>query len=97
MGKLEPRHFSLIIGILTVSFVVFQVVKERVFKNKTPFEPGYGTGTAAGIGAGLTSTFAHGAGPLVNIFLIPQRLPKVEFISTRVLIFTWIKMSFFNG
>jgi len=68
MGRLEPRHFSLIIGILAVSFVVFQVVKERVFKNKTLFELGYGTGTAAGIGVGLTSTFAHGAGALVNIF-----------------------------
>ena len=48
-------------------------------------------------GDGFTSTFAHGAEPLVNIFLIPQRLPKVEFISIRVLIFTWIKIPFFIG
>ena len=56
--------------------------------------------TAAGIGVGLTSPFAHGAGPVVNIFMLPQSLPKVEFISTRVLIFTWInwiKMPFFIG
>ena len=100
MGRLEPGHFNLIIGVLAVGFVVFQVVKERVFKNETPFKPGYGTGMAAGIGAGLTSTFAHGAGPVVNIFMIPQKLPKIEFISTRVLIFTWInwiKMPFFVG
>ena len=100
MGRIEPSHFNLIIGILAVSFVVFQVVKEKVFKNETPFKPGYGTGLTAGIGAGITSTFAHGAGPVVNIFMIPQKLPKVEFISTRVLIFTWInwiKMPFFIG
>jgi uncharacterized membrane protein YfcA len=59
MGRLEPRHFSLIIGILAVSFVVFQVVKERVFKNKTPFEPGYGTGTAVGIGTGFHQHLLH--------------------------------------
>ena len=59
MGRLEPRHFSLIIEILAVSFVVFQVVKERVFKNKTPFEPGYGTGTAVGIGARLIPAPLH--------------------------------------
>ena len=100
MDRMEPRHFSLIIGVLAVSFVVFQLVKEKVFKNETPFVPGYGTGTAAGMGAGLTSTFAHGAGPMINIFMIPQRLPKEEFVSTRVLIFTWInwiKMPFFVG
>ena len=100
MGRIEPSHFNLIIGILAVSFVVFQVVKEKVFKNETSFKPGYGTGLTAGLGAGITSTFAHGAGPVVNIFMIPQKLPKVEFISTRVLIFTWInwiKMPFFIG
>ena len=81
MDRMEPRHFSLIIGVLAVSFVVFQLVKEKVFKNETPFVPGYRTGAAAGIGAGLTSTFAHGAGPMINIFMIPQRLPKEEFLS----------------
>ena len=100
MDRIEPSHFSLIIGVLAVSFVVFQLVKEKVFKNETPFVPGYGSGTAAGIGAGLTSTFAHGAGPMINIFMIPQRLHKEVFVSTRVLIFTWInwiKMPFFVG
>lgn len=100
MDRMEPSHFSLIIGVLAVSFVVFQLVREKVFKNETPFVPGYGSGTAAGIGAGLTSTFAHGAGPMINIFMIPQRLHKEVFVSTRVLIFTWInwiKMPFFVG
>ena len=37
---------------------------------------------------------------MINIFMIPQRLPKEVFVSTRVLIFTWInwiKMPFFLG
>ncbi len=49
MDRMEPRHFSLIIGVLAVSFVVFQLVKEKVFKNETPFVPGYGTGMVAGL------------------------------------------------
>lgn len=100
VDRMEPRHFNIIIGTLAVGFVIFQLLKERFFKNETPFQPGYGTGTTAGVGAGLTSTFAHGAGPMVNMFMIPQRLPKEEFVSTRVLIFTWInwiKMPFFIG
>ena len=37
---------------------------------------------------------------MVNIFMIPQRLPKEEFVSTRVLLFiwiNWIKMPIFLG
>ncbi|MCX8108255.1 MAG: sulfite exporter TauE/SafE family protein, partial [Verrucomicrobiae bacterium] len=32
----------------------------------------------------------HGAGPLVSMFLIPQRLSKVVYVGTTVLVFTWI-------
>src|SRR4051812_22326103 len=48
--------------------------------------------------AGVTSTFAHGAGPVVSLFLIPQRLPKEIYVGTTVLVFTWInwiKLPFF--
>ncbi|MSU04862.1 MAG: sulfite exporter TauE/SafE family protein, partial [Pedosphaera sp.] len=44
------------------------------------------------------STFAHGAGPVVNAFLIPQRFPKEIYTGTTVLVFTWmngIKIPFF--
>ncbi len=48
---------------------------------------------------GITSTFAHGAGPLAAIFLIPQRLPKEIFVGPNVLLFAWvncIKLPFFG-
>ena len=51
-----------------------------------------------GIGAGITSTFAHGAGPLVSMFLIPQQMSKEIYVGTTVLVFTcinWLKMPFF--
>src|SRR5206468_107937 len=46
----------------------------------------------------ITSTFAHGAGPVVSLFLIPQKMSKELFVGTSVLVFTWvnlIKMPFF--
>jgi uncharacterized membrane protein YfcA len=51
-----------------------------------------------GLGAGITSTIAHGAGPVVTMFLVPQKLPKEIFVGTTVLVFTWInwiKVPFF--
>lgn len=90
IGKFTPRQLNLAIGLLAISFVVFQIVKERVFRAEGTFKPDHKLGVLFGIGAGITSTFAHGAGPVVAMFLIPQRLSKVLFVGTTVLVFTWV-------
>lgn len=98
IGKFSPRELNLAIGVLAVGFVLFQLVKEAVFRAEGEFKPGHGIGLPFGIGTGITSTFAHGAGPVVSMFLIPQRLSKTLFVGTNVLIFTWvnwIKLPFF--
>ncbi|MGC8743958.1 MAG: sulfite exporter TauE/SafE family protein [Verrucomicrobiia bacterium] len=102
VGKFSPRQLNICIGIIAVAFVLFQLIKEKIFKLEREFKPSHKTGFPCGIFAGLTSTFAHGAGPVVSIFLIPQKMPKEIFVGTTVLIFTfinWIKMPFFifNG
>lgn len=98
IGRFSARELNLAIGVLAVAFVVFQVVKERVFRAEGAFQPGPMLGLPFGIGAGITSTFAHGAGPVVSMFLIPQRMPKEIYVGTTVLVFTWvnwIKLPFF--
>jgi uncharacterized membrane protein YfcA len=87
---------------MAVSFVAFQMIKERIFAAEGRFRPGHLLGSICGVGAGVTSTFAHGAGPLVSVFLIPQALPKEIYVGTTALVFfwiNWIKMPFFvlNG
>lgn len=99
---LSPRQLNIAIGALAVAFVAFQFVKERVFAAEGSFTPGWGVGLPCGLGAGITSSVAHGAGPLVAVYLIPQKLPKEIYMGTHVLIFTlinWIKLPFFvaNG
>ena len=79
-------------------FVIFQFSKERIFRAEGAFEPNHVLGIPCGMGMGITSTFAHGAGPLAALFLIPQRLSKEIFVGTNVLVFAWvnwIKMPFF--
>jgi uncharacterized membrane protein YfcA len=78
--------------------VLFQLLKERIFRAEGAFAPNHLIGVPCGIGAGVTSTFAHGAGPVVSVFLIPQRMPKEIYVGTTVLVFTWInwiKLPFF--
>src|SRR5437867_10242128 len=98
LGRFSNRQLNIAIGVLAVIFVLFQLLKERIYRAEGAFAPNHSIGVPFGIGAGITSSFAHGAGPLVNLFLIPQRMPKELFVGTSVLIFTWmnwIKMPFF--
>jgi uncharacterized membrane protein YfcA len=100
IGRFSARELNIAIGCIAVAFVVFQVAKDLILRAGRAFVPGHGLGVPFGIAAGITSTFAHGAGPVVTMFLVPQRLPKEIFVGTMVLIFTWvnwIKMPFFVG
>jgi uncharacterized membrane protein YfcA len=98
IGVLSKAQLNFAIGLLAVSFVVFQLTKEIIFKAEGAFSPSHAIGIPCGIGAGFTSSIAHGAGPVVSVFLIPQKLPKDIYVGTTVLVFTWvnwIKMPFF--
>jgi uncharacterized protein len=96
--RFSARELNVAIGGIAVSFVLFQLVKERIFRAEGAFEPNHKVGVPIGLATGITSTFAHGAGPIMSMFLIPQRLPKEVFVATNALIFTfvnWLKMPFF--
>jgi uncharacterized membrane protein YfcA len=98
LGRFSSRELNLVIGILAIGFVIFNVTKDRLFRQHSAFKPSHTTGVPCGIGAGLTSTFAHGAGPVVTLFLLPQNMPKEVYVGTTVLVFTcinWIKFPFF--
>ena len=98
VGQFSPRQLNIAIGVIAVGYVGFQLVKERIFRAEGAFRPNHRIGLPCGIGMGVTSTFAHGAGPVAAMFLIPQRLPKEIFVGTSVLVFAWvnwIKLPFF--
>lgn len=98
VGKFSPRQLNITIGLIAVLFVVFQWVKARLFRAEGAFAPNHAVGVPCGMGMGITSTFAHGAGPVAAMFLMPQRMPKEIFMGTSVLLFTWvnwIKLPFF--
>lgn len=90
LDKFSPRQMNIAIGVICIGFVVFQVAKEKIFEAEGSFAPNYAVGIPCGFGAGVTSTFANGAGPLVAMFLIPQKLTKESYVATTALVFAWI-------
>jgi len=98
VGLLNPRQLNVAIGCIAVAFVLFQLARERIFAAEGSFRPNYTIGVPCGLGAGITSSISHGAGPLVALFLMPQRMPKEIYVGTTVFVFTWInwiKLPFF--
>jgi uncharacterized membrane protein YfcA len=77
------QALNLIIGGLCLFFVALQVY--RIFGGYVPHLPRTaGTGRSAGFLAGVVSTLMHGAGPVMSIYLLEQRLAKRELVGTAV-------------
>lgn len=98
INRFNTRQLNVTIGAMAVFFVAFQFVKSALLRIEGSFRPNWLIASPFGLGAGFTSAVAHGAGPVMMLYLIPQHLPKELFVGTNVLIFTWInwiKLPFF--
>jgi len=57
----------------------------RVWRSKgtlPPYRPSVARSSATGFFAGVSSTIAHAAGPIISLHLLPQQLARGAFIST---------------
>ncbi|HUT57122.1 MAG TPA: sulfite exporter TauE/SafE family protein [Phycisphaerae bacterium] len=72
------------IGVIALGFVAIQAV--RMLRTRPlAFRPVFWQGTCFGLAAGFTSTLAHAAGPITTMYLLPQRMPKAQYVATTVL------------
>ena len=78
----------LAIGAIAVGFVALQAFR-ALRARPLVLRPGWWQGTAIGAAAGYTSTLAHAGGPLVNVYMLPQQMPKGTYVATTVLYY-WI-------
>ncbi|MHC4985131.1 MAG: TSUP family transporter, partial [Planctomycetota bacterium] len=86
--KMADALMKLVIGVICLSFVTIRAI--QAFRSKPmAFRPVMWQSTAAGMTAGATSTFAHAAGPVTAMYLLPQRLGKNAYVATTVLYY-WI-------
>jgi len=81
----------LIVGLIALGFVAMQAAR-WVGRKPLVFRPGPWQGAGVGAAAGITSTLAHAAGPVVAMYLLPQQLPKSAFVATTVLFYAIINL-----
>lgn len=78
----------LAVGLIAIGFVGLQAWRSG--RNRPlPFRPVAWQGSAMGVVAGFTSTLAHVGGPIVQMYMLPQRLPKDRHAASMLLYF-WI-------
>jgi uncharacterized membrane protein YfcA len=84
---LSDDHIRIIIGAIAILFAL------NFFKRNSSAEkrgPDRVRGTFWGIIAGFVSFGVHAGAPPANVYLLPQRLPKKQFVGTMVVVFAAI-------
>ena len=76
------------VGLIALAFVALQAARAAGGK-AIELRPVLWQASLAGTTAGLTSTLAHAAGPVVTMYLLPQKLPKGRYVATNALFF-WL-------
>jgi len=81
------------VGVIAVFFAIYILAKDRAMRWVEHFH--FGPRSALGFGslAGLTSTIAHAAGPIVSLYMFSQGLGKSLFVGTTAWTFTLINLT----
>ncbi len=78
----SDKALKILIGALGIIFVIYFAAKKWILRHIHASQPSWGKGTVFGFGAGVTSTLAHAAGPVMQMYLLPQQLEKKKFAAT---------------
>lgn len=104
LGRVDDRQARLLVGIIICGMVVMHVWRRWISppKNAEVEAASHGVWFAPTIGvlAGFTTLVANAAGPLMVIYLLAMRLPKMEFVGTGAVFFmllNWFKVPFMAG
>jgi uncharacterized protein len=86
--QMADALMKLTIGVICLAFVTIRAI-QALRSKPMAFRPVMWQSTAAGLTAGATSTFAHAAGPVTAMYLLPQQLGKNAYVATTVFYY-WI-------
>ena len=92
MISVSDKALKLMIGLLGIIFVVYFAAKKWILNHIQASQPTWGKGMIFGFGAGVTSTLAHAAGPVMQMYLLPQQLEKKSFAGTSCAFFWMLNL-----
>ncbi len=84
LGRIDDWQMRHLIGVILLALVAFQFIRSRrpaVPDAEVP-PPAAWLAPIAGITAGFTTMVANAAGPVMVLYLLAMRLPKILFVGT---------------
>jgi len=71
---------KIMVALICCVFVVLQLRPART--SESAWQPNWPTSLGVGLITGITTTFAHAAGPVTTMYLLPQKLEPRVFVGT---------------
>ncbi len=85
MGRINDAQAKLLIGVIVITLLAVHLWRRR--KGGEIAEHGWWFAPTIGVLAGFTTLVANAAGPLMVIYLLAMRLPKMEYMGTGAVYF----------
>lgn len=85
LDRVNERQAGLLIGGIVLGLVVMHLVRRQISGNAA--EHGAWFPPTIGILAGFTTLVANAAGPLMVVYMLSMRLPKMDFVGTGAVFF----------
>jgi hypothetical protein len=90
--RASQRSLQMVMGILALSFVLFQLLRAMIMGAVEARRPPPVAGLFLGALAGFVSTLSHAGGPPIAVYLLPQQLPRQLFVGTTVIFFAVVNL-----
>ncbi len=97
MRFVTNRQLGPIIGVIVLGMLALNYWRTRAGGEDAPIPTQWWFAAALGFIAGFTTMMANAAGPIMVIYLLAMRLPKLEFVGTSAWFFfvmNWLKVPF---
>lgn len=92
LDRVNERQARLLIGLIVLSLVTLHLLRRRMAGRET--EHGAWFAPTIGVLAGFTTLVANAAGPLMTVYMLARRLPKMDFVGTGAVFF--LLLNFFK-
>ena len=80
LDRVDERQAKYLISGIILSLVAMHLIRRRVSGHET--EHGSWFAPTIGVLAGFTTLVANAAGPLMAVYMLAMRLPKMDFVGT---------------
>ncbi len=87
---MDPNFFKLLLGAISIVFTLDYWSKHWRKRECEATKPNLLCASIAAVIAGFTSFVTNSGGPPTNMYLLPQKLQRILFVATTVLLFTVI-------